>query len=171
MKPLSSRLEPSLPQSKGRGNTMSTVANASAVRQGEAVDLGAQVRSTPVDPVDVLLKLFNDAIDASEWRHKQDALATAMGLDKSYLSRMRSGEKPIAQKHVAALPDDVEVIFAKLHAESFGLIVVAPATNTHDAARAFISGMFGLLAPQLPSHTHGQLKASLDNGSAGRRRV
>jgi len=91
-------------------------------------------------------ELLRQAIDATRWKH--DALAEVMGLcDRFYLSKMLSGEKAITAAHLKALPDDVEAKFAELYAESFGLIVVAPACG-EDAARQFVAGLFGLLAPQ-----------------------
>jgi hypothetical protein len=111
-----------------------------------------------------LRHLLRDAIDESSWRGKHEALAVAMRLpDRFYLSKMLNGTKPIGTKHLKALPDDVEVIFAKKYAETFGLIVVAP-THGADAARAFVTGLFGLLAPApsaLPEKAGPPVRATL----------
>jgi len=104
--------------------------------------------------------LFNEAIDATEWKHKQEALATEMGIDRAYLSRVRSKEKPLSLKILRALPDDIEQIFARLYAASFGLIVVSPAYGD-EAVRNLVSGLFGVLAARLPSRSAGQLKSTL----------
>jgi hypothetical protein len=88
---------------------------------------------------------MNQAIDESVWKHKQDALALFMGIDKAYLSRLRSGEKPWRVEHVISLPDEIGARFETLRSEQFGLIVVAPAVG-HEAVKQFVSGLFGVLA-------------------------
>ena len=107
-----------------------------------AVDRDAATRSTDVDR---WLELMNRAIDQSEWANKQEALATHMGIDKAYLSRLRSGEKPWRVEHVVGLPDDVEARFERLRAEHLGLIVVEP-VHGKAAVENFVSGLFGILA-------------------------
>lgn len=106
-----------------------------------SVDRTKADRSTAVDR---WLALMNRAIDESAWRHKQDALATFMALDKAYLSRLRSAEKPWRIEHVVALPDDIATAFLTLHAQSFGLIVVTPLSGD-DAVIAFVGGFVGIL--------------------------
>jgi hypothetical protein len=108
----------------------------------QPVDRDLVTRSTDVDR---WLALMNAAIDKSDWKHKQEALAMHMGIDKAYLSRLRSGEKPWRVEHVVALPDDIEANFEQLRAESFGFIVVRPA-SPESAASHFVAGVFGLLA-------------------------
>lgn len=126
--------------------------------QGSSVDRDAVTRSTDVDR---WLALMNQAIDDSAWARKQDALATFMGIDKAYLSRLRSGDKPWRVEHVVSLPDDIESRFETLRAESFGAIVVQPLTGL-DAQKAFVAGLVGLMsAPQLPEKANTFLKADL----------
>lgn len=112
-----------------------------------SVDRRTSLRSTAVDraaDVERWLALMNRAVEESTWRHKQEALATAMGIDKAYLSRLRSGEKPWRIDHVVALPDEIEARFEQLRAEAFGLIVVAPA-SPESAANHLVAGLLGLL--------------------------
>ena len=106
--------------------------------------------------------LLRAAITESGW--KDGAVAESMGLTgasgAAYFSKMLSGEKPISAKHLRALPDDVEAIFARLYAESFGLIVVAPARGD-EAVKQLVAGLFGVLAPQLPARAGRFAKAGL----------
>lgn len=112
--------------------------------------------------VDLVRKLLRVSIDLTEW--KDAAVAEAIGLKgesgAAYFSKMLSGEKPISAKHLRALPDDIEQIFARLYAESFGLIVVAPVFG-NDAVKQLVAGIFGVLATRLPERSTGQLKASM----------
>ncbi len=103
--------------------------------------------------------LLRAAIDESGWKH--DALWDVLGLpDKFYLSKMLSGEKPIGVKHLQALPDDIEAIFAEKYAETFGLIVVRPLGGP-EAIKAFVGGLVGVLAPRLPVRASAMAKATL----------
>ena len=87
--------------------------------------------------------LLRDAIEESGWKH--EALAAYMGLPNgAYLSQMLSGDKPIGTKHLLALPDDVEALFARMYAETFGLIVVSP-VSADVAMRQLVSGLVGVL--------------------------
>lgn len=130
------------------GNAMRKQSQASLPPMAVAsVDRRTSLRSTAVDragDVERWLALMNAAIDGSTWRNKHDALATAMGIDKAYLSRLRSGEKPWRIEHVVALPDEIEARFEQLRAEAFGLIVVAPVEGD-DAVRHLVSGLCGVL--------------------------
>lgn len=104
----------------------------------------ARTKADRTTSVDRWLALMNQAIDESDWSHKQDALATNMGIDKAYLSRLRSGDKPWRVEHVVGLPAEIEGRFVDLRAESFGRIVVRPASGP-DAIKQFVSGLFGVL--------------------------
>lgn len=106
-----------------------------------SVDRTKVERSTDVDR---WLALMNAAIDESGWKHKQEALATYMDIDKAYLSRLRSGDKPWRVEHVVSLPEDVQAIFARKSAEACGFVVVIPSARAH-AARDFVAGLLGLL--------------------------
>lgn len=107
-------------------------------------------------------RLLRAAIDETGW--KDGAVAECIGLSgesgAAYFSKMLSGEKPIGAKHLRALPDDIEAVFARLYAESFGLIVVAP-THGDDAVKALVSGLFGVLAPSLPVRATRMAKATI----------
>lgn len=106
----------------------------------------------------LIRRCFCEAIDES--RVKQEAVAAALRVDGPYLSKMRTGEKPIAARHIAALPDNVEQLFAQKYAERFGLIVVAPLSG-REAQRAFIAGLFGVLQERLPVRADQMAKATL----------
>lgn len=98
-------------------------------------------------------RCLREALDESGW--KRAAVAKAMtdtGLvkvDEPYLAKMLADgpdAKSISALHLRALPDDIEALYAKKYAESFGQIVVAPAPDAETAARHLVSGVFGLLA-------------------------
>jgi hypothetical protein len=104
--------------------------------------------------------LLRQCVSACGW--SIEALAVEMGIDdKSLLWRMLRNERPWRPEHLVALPDDVERMFAQRYAESFGLIVVVP-VDGEQAARNFVSGLFGLLAHQLPARAHHMAKADLE---------
>lgn len=121
-----------------------TVATSAGLEQGNDVAL--------------VRELLREAIDETHSKH--DAVACAMGVGSPYLSQMLAGEKPIGSKHLRALPDDVEAVFARLYAESFGLIVVVPAEG-EKALTAFVSGLAGLLGAKLPARAMRMASASI----------
>jgi len=147
-----------------------SVAQGSAVRKDQPVVLARAGEDKSLVPtrtaedikLDLVRNLLRVSIDLTDW--KDAAVAEHIGLrgesGAAYFSKMLAGEKPISAKHLRALPDDIEQIFARLYAESFGLIVVAPAYGD-DAVRQLVSGIFGVLAPRLPERAGGPLKASL----------
>jgi len=89
-------------------------------------------------------RFVREAIDELHWKH--DAIAALLDVTPPYLSKMLDGEKPITQRHLDRLPDDVEALYYKKCAEHHGLIVVERSTG-EEATRRFVSGLFGLLAP------------------------
>lgn len=101
---------------------------------------------------------INRAIDEAGWN--QEALAAHMKKDKAYISRVLSGEKPLSASFIRELPDDIEVIVVRYHAESFGLVVVAPLQG-QAAVQALAAGLVGLLAPALPTRATAMAKAEL----------
>jgi hypothetical protein len=107
-------------------------------------------------------RLLRDAIDESRW--KDSAVAEAIGLKgpagAAYFSKMLSGDKPIGAKHLRALPDEIEAIFVRLWAETFGYVVIAPLRG-EDAVRSFAAGLLGLFA-QLPSRADRMARVALD---------
>lgn len=147
-----------------------SLAHTSAVRKDQPVARAgsSQDKSLAHAPtvedikVDLVRKLLRIAIDLTEW--KDAAVAEAIGLKgdsgAAYFSKMLSGEKPISAKHLRALPDDIEQIFARLYAESFGLIVVAPVRG-EDAVKQLVAGLFGVLATRLPDQAGPPIKATL----------
>ena len=134
-----------------------------------ARDLSADTESPTCD-LDFIVDLFNEAIEDSPWAGRTEALATAMDIDRGYLSKVRSKDKPLNLKILRALPDDIEAIFAAKWAEAFGLIVVAP-VHGQDAVKCLVSGLIGVLSPRLPERSSGQLKATLPEPVSQRRRA
>lgn len=122
--------------------------------------------------MDLVLRLLRESIDESGW--KNGAVAEAIGLKgesgAAYFSKMLGGEKPIGAKHLRSLPDDIEAIFARKYAESFGLIVVVPAVGS-DAIRQLIAGLVGVLQTQLPARASAPLKAALATKPDSTRRL
>lgn len=124
-------------------------------RQGNPVD----PQRARQDKTVVLRQLLRAAIEQSRWKH--DALWRAMKLpDAAYLSKLLSGEKPLGAHHLADLPDDIEGIFAGLYAETFGQIVVTPASG-EQAVKQLVSGLFGVLAPRLPTRASAMAKVTI----------
>jgi hypothetical protein len=111
-----------------------------AAAQSLIVDHDLATRSTDVDRY---LAMLRQAIADTGWKH--EALAEALAIDKAYLSRLLSGEKPFRVEHLVSLPDDLEARFATLRAESCGLIVVAPVDEA-TACRHLVSGLIGVLS-------------------------
>lgn len=107
--------------------------------------------------------ILRAAIDESGWKH--EAVACALGVCPAFLSRMLSGEKPIAAKHLRALPDDIEAVFARRYAESFGLLVVVPA-DADQALTSFVSGLAGLLGAKVPRLGKAEIRETAHAGAA-----
>lgn len=136
---------------------MATLAPKPSFRQANVVSRSVQPEGNELS---LIRECLRRAIDQSQWKH--DALAVEIGVSNAaYLSNMLSGEKPIQVRHLRALPDDVEALFAKFYAESFGLVVTVPITG-RAAIEALVSGLIGVLtAPQLPDKFKKHLKTSL----------
>lgn len=128
------------------------------------------MKGNPIGPVSIasdsdlvlVRRWMRAAIDESRWKHEAVAMAmTEAGVptDGVYLSKLLSGEKPISAKHLRALPDDIEAIYARLQAEHFGHIVVTPVTGDR-ALRNLVSGLIGVMAP-LPARADAMAKAQL----------
>jgi transcriptional regulator with XRE-family HTH domain len=97
---------------------------------------------------------------ASDLGWTGDALAAHMGKDKSYISRVLNGEKPMTLEFLIALPDDLEAAWHSASAESFGRLVVEPVSGDL-AVRNLVSGLFGVLAPSLPERASRMARASV----------
>jgi transcriptional regulator with XRE-family HTH domain len=130
------------------------------VESGHAntVDLTDAQRSSLVDLAE-MRAWINRAIDESGWN--QEALAAHLHKDKAYVSRVLSGEKSLSAAFIRELPDDIEALVAGYYAESFGLVVVAPSRG-QDALKNLVSGLLGVLAPQLPVRASAMVKVNLD---------
>ena len=105
-----------------------------------SVDRGSTTRSTSVDQA---LALLRKAV--ADCGYTLDALEAATGKGRAYIHKVLQGEKSVSLEFIIALPDDVEARFEHLRAEQLGLIVAAPATDTHDATQKLLSGAFYLL--------------------------
>lgn len=117
-------------------------------------DLGSRLRDLAE-----LLAWINRAIDEKCWNH--EALAAHMQKDRAYISRVLSGDKPLSAAFLRALPDDIEAAVASYYAESFGLVVVAPASGDQ-AVRNLVSGLVGMLsAPALPAKADRMVRSEL----------
>lgn len=148
---------------------MSTSMRAAAVAsQAEPIDRAERprtsglagddrARTTDVDLAE-LRTWITRAIGDTGWN--QEALAKAMDKDAAYVSRVLSGDKPLSAAFIRQLPDDVEALVAKYHAESFGLVVVVPVSGD-DAVRNLVSGLVGMLRPALPDRASGMAKGRL----------
>jgi hypothetical protein len=82
-----------------------------------------------------------------------DALAAAMGKDRSFIHRVLGGEKPMPPAFLDALPDDIEAEWHARRAAAFGRVVVER------------TGLIGLVMapppPALPARASGMARATL----------
>ncbi len=95
-----------------------------AAGQGNPVAPAPDTQDNAVAPTAYHLRA---AIDAAGWKHT--AIAAAIAVDPPYLARMLSGEKPIADRHLKALPPDVRRELRRIEAEAEGYIVAAPISD------------------------------------------
>jgi hypothetical protein len=105
-------------------------------------DLERRGTSVPLDDLNQVRALLRRAV--ADCGYTLDALEAAMGKVRTYIHKVLQGEKPLSYEFIVALPNDVEARFEQLRAEHFGLIVAKPPTSREQAARDFISGVFGL---------------------------
>ncbi len=131
-------------------DTAAGAASQSTSGVGRGADLSTDV--------DTALAMLRTAVQETGWT--LDALEAEMKLDKSLISRVLNGERPMTLKFLTTLPDDVEARFEQKRAESFGLIVVAPVSGD-DAVRHLVSGIFGVFGTRLPAKARTFAKADL----------
>lgn len=86
--------------------------------------------------------LLRLAIDRSRVKHA--AVAAAIAVQPPYLVLMLKGERPVSERHIEALPREVARELARVWAESFGFLVVAP-LSASDAQDALVVGLVSLL--------------------------
>jgi hypothetical protein len=127
-----------------------TLARSSPLCQSTSVEDAGTALATDVANVLAVLRVCVrekgwtlDALEAEMNRR-----AGGRGFDKSYISRVLNGERPLTLSFILALPDDVEALFESKRAESFGQIVVAPVRG-EDAMRHLVTGLVGVLASKL----------------------
>lgn len=145
-------------------------AHATAVALPRQSTSRASARPDLSTDVDTVLAMLRTSVQETGWT--LDALAVEMGIDKSLISRVLNGERPMTLTFLIGLPDDIEAAFERKRAESFGLIVVQPAADGQQAIQHLVSGLFGVFgtaAARLPQRTTcGPLKATLPGGPDGR---
>lgn len=118
----------------------------SSGRQAYSVDQRAANRSTEVAHG---LAVVRRAIEESGWNC--EAVALDMGIDKSYLSRLLSGEKPFTFAHLLAMPDDAEAAFYLLRLRELNRPAIAISPIDPEAAiECFVRGLVGVLSARLP---------------------
>jgi hypothetical protein len=139
-------------QREGGSCSIPTGRWSAALRQSTSVDAFHEQLSTDVDTALVDLRA---AVSA----YTLDALEAFMYLDKSLISRVLNGERPLTQKFISALPDDAEAKFQAMRAQRFGLVVVEVA-SPENAAQQLAAGLIGLLRC-LPAKAGPMLKADL----------
>ncbi len=119
----------------------------------------AERRSDLSPHLDTVLALLRTCVHDKGWT--LEALAAEMSIDKSLISRVLNGERPLTLTFLLALPDEVEALFEARRAETFGLIVVEPASGDQ-AVRNLVSGLFGVLgASKLPARADRMARARL----------
>lgn len=124
-------------------------------RQSKAVAASVAELSTTIDTV---LAMLRTAVHDRGWT--LEALEAEMGLDKSLISRVLNGERPLTLTFLIALPDDIEATFSARYAEHHGQIVVAP-VHGEQAVRQLVGGLLGVLSPRLPVKADRLAKATL----------
>jgi len=130
-------------------------AAAAACQSKPVADRRAELSTT----VDNVLALLRACVQDKGWT--LEALEAEMAIDKSLISRVLNGERPLTLTFLLALPDEVEALFEARRAETFGLIVVEPA-HGDQAVRNLVSGLFGVLgASKLPARADRMARARL----------
>jgi transcriptional regulator with XRE-family HTH domain len=94
------------PCQPGGQRLLSTIARLESLKHAVA----EQDRTPSTAELDVLAAEWFDAAVSSYG--KADALAAELGVDKSYLSRMRSGKVPVALRHLLPLLQSREAVLA-----------------------------------------------------------
>lgn len=108
--------------------------------QAQTVDLRGERKVQSLDLERMRLAFVaatDEAVRLLGWKY--EAIASAIDVDPSYLTKLRSGEKPLSLRHIAALPDEIEQAYARHYAESFGQVVVPVLRG--DAAIAALAGV------------------------------
>lgn len=141
-----------------------TPADLSRRRQAEATEPPLTQGSAPADlsrtetACERWLGLLRQAMKDTDWT--VDALAAQWKIDRAYVSRLVSGEKPWSLQRTLSLPPDLRTRLALLCAKAVGLIVVEP-LSWAEAQRALVAGLVGVMGSQLPAATTGPIKADL----------
>lgn len=110
--------------------------------QASRVDPRGEFRSTDVD-LGACLEWVRQACRDTGWIPEK--LAIAMERNKSYISRVLNGEKPLGLPFILSLPDDAQAAFVTLYANHLGLLV-APPVSPDMAVQNLFTGLMGLLA-------------------------
>lgn len=133
-----------------------SIADRSEPCQSTSVD---GLRSDVSTAVDRELLFLRQSVSECGWT--LDALEAHMGRDKSLISRVLNGERPLTLEFKVALPDDVEARWSSKQAEHFGHVVVMPLAGA-DAMKALVAGLVGVLAgQQMPARASQMAKATV----------
>jgi hypothetical protein len=111
--------------------------------QASPVDSRDEFRSTEVD-LSQMLAWVVLAVRDTGWG--VESLASHMERDKSYISRVLNGEKPLGLVFLLALPKDVQAKVAESYARHWNFLVVRP-VSPELAVQHLVSGLLGMLAP------------------------
>jgi hypothetical protein len=112
--------------------------------QASPVVPGPEVRSTDVD-LSMALGWLGSAMSETGWG--VDSLAEYMERDKSYISRVLSGDKPLGLIFILGMPEDMQAKFSELYAKHWGYLVVRP-VSPDVAIQHLVSGLIGMLTTQ-----------------------
>lgn len=95
-----------------------------------------------------------------------DALSSHSEIDKSLISRVLTNDRPLTQKFLDAMPDEIVADYEKRRCRARGFIVVEP-VDEETAQRYLAIALFSTLA-KLPAKATGQIKAELKPGLKAR---
>lgn len=135
--------------------TSRSVSPETGSRQHNTVDPMPMFDRDEDKELDLVRRLLNDAMDESDW--KDELIAAAIGVHPTYLSKLRSGEKPWSLRQITKLPNDIEDRFKKKYAETCPGSIVVQQVSFEEARRQLATGLLSLLTPARAQ----QAKASL----------
>ena len=113
-------------------------------------------RSTSVDQS---LECLRQVVIDKGW--SLDALQAHMKKDRSFINKVLNGDKPMPEGFLDALPDEIEKEYHRRCFERHGGVGVDP-VDAETARRHLVSGLIGILAPQLPAKADGMARMNLD---------
>jgi len=132
--------------------------------KGQSVDLtiAGQVQTLDLERMRVSFVFATDeACARPTGRWQMQAIAAALKVDPSYLTKLRSGEKPLSLRHIADLPDDIERIYARHYAEQFDMVCVDRPSANDSGVHHILTGVLCLVQPRLPERADRMAKADV----------